>query len=175
MLHLLPFDDLAALLRALVSAADVHEPLPLALVLALAGVARSGARPLAFAGVDTGTVHFSASLLVCVRADIAGEDERSSRARDQHPFPNRAIHDVSFRAKSLLHSLCHLALAFRERFVLFRCRHVGFHETVTMLVEMEFLYPVAAGLAVGFGHLSVRLGRGARLGGLGVVFIGDPP
>src|SRR5207253_11378717 len=84
MLHLLRFDDLAALLRALVSAADVHEPLPLALVHALARVVRSGARPLAFAGVDTGTVHFSASLLVCVPANVAGEDERSSRARDQH-------------------------------------------------------------------------------------------
>jgi hypothetical protein len=78
-------DDLAARLRAFLGAADVHVPLTLALVLSLAGIARSRAASLTFARVDARAVHLHAGLVLGPRQDVSSKYQTRRGARDQHP------------------------------------------------------------------------------------------
>src|SRR5262249_52896358 len=93
LLHLLlSFENLAALLGALVGAAHVGDTLALAAVHALALVAGAGARTLALAGIDTGAVDGAAALLVggaCRQA--ASQDQGRSRASDQDSLAFHAL------------------------------------------------------------------------------------
>ena len=82
--------DLAARLRAFLGAADVHVPLTLALVLSLAGIARSRAASLTFARVYARAVHLRAGLVLGPRQDVSSKYQTRRGARDQHPSFARA-------------------------------------------------------------------------------------
>src|SRR6266481_4325089 len=83
-------DDLAARLCAFLGAADVHVPLTLALVVSLAGIARSRAASLTFARVDARAVHLHAGLVLGPRQDVSSKYQSRRGARDQHPSFARA-------------------------------------------------------------------------------------
>src|SRR6266852_882006 len=98
-LHLLGLDHLAALLRALVRAAQVDVALTLARVLALAGVLRSRTAPLALARVYPGAVHLARRLVGGARHHVAGQHQGRGGARDQHSSSN-GVHSRSSFAPS---------------------------------------------------------------------------
>src|SRR5262249_5990014 len=95
-------DDFPALLRALLGAAQVEEPLTVARVLALARVRRPGAGALSLAGVDARAVDLRRRLVRRARHHGTAQKERCRRTRDEHPTLGRRHPSSSLIVSRLL-------------------------------------------------------------------------